>query len=298
MSDVATKRKQFRALLAGEECLVPASIYDPLSARGAEEIGYELAFMAGSVASLAILGAPDLVIVTLSELVEQARRIARATSLPFFLDADHGFGNALSVMRTVQELEAAGLAGLTIEDTALPESFDQKGGAPHSLAEGLGKIKAALYARLDPDFVIIGRSGAAASTGLADCLERVAAYQDAGVDAIFLSGLKTREEVEACAKICRVPLLLGAVPASLRDPKLLASMGVRVLITGHRPHSAAVRATYETLREARAGVLGPQPADEGPLMDRLSRKAEYSSLRKQFLTTQGATGVAGKAERT
>ncbi|MDB5649439.1 MAG: oxaloacetate decarboxylase [Hyphomicrobiales bacterium] len=294
MSDVATKRKQFRALLAGQDCLVPASIYDPLSVRGAQELGYELAFMAGSVASLAILGAPDLVIITLSELVEQARRIARATTLPFFLDADHGFGNALSVMRTVQELESAGLAGLTIEDTALPVGFDQKGGAPHSLAEGLGKMKAALYARQDPDFVIIGRSGSAASTGIEDCLTRVAAYQDAGVDAIFLSGLKTREEVEVVAKICRVPLLLGAVPASLRDPKLLASMGVRGLITGHRPHAAAVRATYEILRDARAGVLGKAPEEEGQLMDRLSHKDEYAALRKQFLTTQGVA----KPERT
>ena len=116
--NLTSKRQRFRSLLAGDQCLVPASIYDPLSARAAEEIGYEIAFMAGSVASLTVLGAPDLVIVTLSELVEQARRIARATTLPFFLDADHGFGNALSVMRTVRELEAAGLAGLTIEDTA------------------------------------------------------------------------------------------------------------------------------------------------------------------------------------
>jgi carboxyvinyl-carboxyphosphonate phosphorylmutase len=284
-----SKRRQFRALLAGDKCLVPASIYDPLSARAAEEIGYELAFMAGSVASLTVLGAPDLAVVTLSELVEQARRIARATTLPFFLDADHGFGNALSVMRTVEELEAAGLAGLTIEDTALPAAFDQKGSPPHSLAEGLGKMKAAVAARQDSDFVIIGRTGAAGSTSVADCLERVAAYQDAGVDAIFLSGLKTREHIEALAKICRVPLLLGALPASLAKPAELAGLGVRVLITGHRPHSAAVRATYETLRDARAGTLGPRPDDEGPMMDRLSRVADYDAFAEAFLKTPGRT---------
>lgn len=287
--DTVTKRRQFRAYLAGETCLVPASIYDPLSARAAEEIGYELAFMAGSVASLTVLGAPDLAIVTLSELVEQARRIARATSLPFFLDADHGFGNALSVMRTVQELEAAGLAGLTIEDTALPAAFDQKGSPPHSLAEGLGKMKAAVAARQDPDFVIIGRTGAAGSTSLADCLARVAAYQETGVDAIFLSGLKTREDIEAAAKACRVPLLLGALPAPLAKPDMLAGLGVRVLITGHRPHSAAVRATYETLRDARAGTLGRRPDDEGPMMERLSRKGDYAAAAKAFLKTPDPT---------
>ncbi|MDB5644081.1 MAG: oxaloacetate decarboxylase, partial [Hyphomicrobiales bacterium] len=247
------RRRAFRAHLAGDACLFPASVYDPMSARAAEELGFELVFMAGSVASLVILGAPDLVIVTVSELAEQARRIARATSLPFFLDADHGFGNALSVMRTVEELEAAGLSGITIEDTALPEHFGQSGAAqPHALDESIGKMKAALAARSDPDFVVIGRSGAVATTGVDDALVRIAAYQDAGVDAIFLSGLSTREEVEACAAACRVPLLLGNVPATLRDAQTLASLGVRAVITGHRPHSAAVRATYETLRDTRA----------------------------------------------
>jgi len=279
------RRRAFRAHLAGNVCLFPASIYDPLSARAAEELGFELVFMAGSVASLVILGAPDLVIVTISELAEQARRIARATTVPFFLDADHGFGNALSVMRTVEELEAAGLAGITIEDTALPEHFGQNGASqPHALEESVGKMKAALAARSDPDFVVIGRSGAVATTGLDDALLRVAAYQDAGVDAIFLSGLSTREEVEACAAACHVPLLLGNVPPTLRDAQALASLGVRAVITGHRPHSAAVRATYETLRDTRAGSLDPQPDDEAPMMDRLSRKNHYGDWRKAFLT--------------
>ncbi len=280
------RRRAFRAHLAGDRCLYPASIYDPMSARAAEELGFELVFMAGSVASFVILGAPDLVVTTLSELAEQSRRIARATHLPFFLDADHGFGNAMSVMRTVQELEAAGLSGITIEDTALPEHFNQKGASlPHALEESVGKMKAALAARSDPDFVVIGRSGSVATTGVKDALVRIAAYQDAGVDAIFLSGLSTREEVEACSAACRVPLLLGNVPPTLRDTETLSKLGVRAVITGHRPHSAAVRATYETLRDTRAGVLGPQPEDEAPMMDRLSRKQDYADWRKAFLTS-------------
>lgn len=280
------RRRAFRALLAGDRCLYPASIYDPMSARAAEELGFEIVFMAGSVASYAILGAPDLVLITISELAEQSRRIARATHLPFFLDADHGFGNALSVMRTVQELEAAGLSGITIEDTALPEHFGQTGASfPHSLEESVGKMKAALAARSDPDFVVIGRSGAIATTGVEDALMRIAAYQDAGVDAIFLSGLSKREEVEACAAACRVPLLLGNVPPTLRDTETLSKLGVRAVITGHRPHSAAVRATYETLRDTRAGVLGPQPDDEAPMMERLSLKAKYAEWKASFLTS-------------
>ncbi len=279
------KRRALRALLNGESCVFPASVFDPLSGRAAEEIGYECLFMAGSVASLVILGAPDLVIITLSELAEQTRRIARATSLPFFLDADHGFGNALSVMRCVEELEAAGLSGLTIEDTELPDPFDKKSGMPLSIAEGVGKLKAALAARTDPDFVIIGRTGAVGATGLDDALARIAAYQETGVDAIFLSGLKTREEIEACAKACRLPLLLGAIPKALLDRDELGKLGVRAVITGHRPHSAGVRATYETLRDTRAGTLGQQTDDEATMMERLTRKQNYAELKNRFLKT-------------
>ena len=278
------KRRALRALLKSESCFLPASVFDPLSGRAAEEIGYECLFMAGSVASLVILGAPDLVIITLSELAEQTRRIARATSLPFFLDADHGFGNALSVMRCVEELEAAGLSGLTIEDTEIPDPFDRKSGLPVSIEESIGKMKAALAARKDPDFVIIGRSGSVGSTGLEDALQRIAAYQETGVDAIFLSGLTQREEIEACAQACRLPLLLGSIPKNLLDTDSLSKLGVRAVITGHRPHSAGLHATYKTLRETRAGTLGPQPEDEAPMMERLTRKQDYARWKKDFLT--------------
>ena len=117
------KRENFRAILSGDRCIHPASVFDPISVRIAEDLGFELAFMAGSMASATVLGAPDLVVLTLSEFAEQIRRICRATTLPLTVDADHGYGNALNVKRTVEELEAAGLSGLTIEDTVLPQSF-------------------------------------------------------------------------------------------------------------------------------------------------------------------------------
>ncbi len=281
--NASDKRRAFRALLKGDRCHYPASVFDPLSGRAAQELGYECLFMAGSVASLVILGAPDLVVITLSELAEQARRIARATSLPFFLDADHGFGNALSVMRSVQELEASGLSGLTIEDTALPESFGENDSRPMPLEESLGKLRAAVAARSDPDFVVIGRSGAVGSTGLADALLRIEAFQTTGVDAIFLSGLKTGPEIEACAKACRLPLLLGAIPEGICERDELSRFGVRAVITGHRPHAAGIFATYDMLRVAQDGKPGKAPADETRLMDRLSRKADYAKWKRDYL---------------
>ena len=114
------RRRRFRAILAGDKCYHPASVYDPLSARIAEDLGFEVGMFAGSTASLTVLGAPDLIVLTLTEFAQQALRINRACNVPLLVDADHGYGNALNVMRTVQELETAGVAALTVEDTVLP----------------------------------------------------------------------------------------------------------------------------------------------------------------------------------
>ena len=161
------RRERFRAHLGADRCLVPASIFDAFSARIAEDLGYEIGMVGGSTASLAILGAPDLIVLTLTEFAEQARRIARASNLPFMVDADHGYGNALNVMRTVEELETAGVAALTIEDTALPQAYGQGSETRLlSLDEGAGKMKAAVAARRDPSLIIVGRTSAAGVTGM------------------------------------------------------------------------------------------------------------------------------------
>jgi len=121
------RRTRFRAVLSGPQCVFPASVFDPISARIAEDLGFEVGMLAGSVASLAVLGAPDLIVLTLTEFADQAGRICRAGNLPLLCDADHGYGNALNVMRTVEELETAGVAGLSIEDTDLPVPFGTEG---------------------------------------------------------------------------------------------------------------------------------------------------------------------------
>src|ERR1700674_4325233 len=126
MSRWQARRERFRSVLSGNKCIYPGSVYDAISARIAEDLGFEVGIFAGSVASMTVLGAPDLIVLTLTEFAEQAHRICRAGSLPLLVDADHGYGNALNVMRTVEELETAGVAALSIEDTALPRTFGEK----------------------------------------------------------------------------------------------------------------------------------------------------------------------------
>src|ERR1700738_1695682 len=170
------RRDALRLILTGSICIRPGSVYDAISIRIAEDLGFPLGMFGGSVASLAVLGDPDIALITLTELAEQMRRRSRAAALPVVVDADHGYGNALNVRRTIEELETAGAAGLTIEDTLLPQTFGQAEMQLIPLAEGVGKMKAALDARRDPSLVIIGRTGAAAVSGLDDTIARAHAY--------------------------------------------------------------------------------------------------------------------------
>src|ERR1700742_4580206 len=191
------RRENLRAILSGSACIRPGSVYDAISIRIAEDLGFSVGMFGGSVASLAVLGDPDVALITLTELAEQMRRMSRAAALPVLVDADHGYGNALNVRRTVQELEAAGAAGLTIEDTLLPQAFGETKTQLISLEEGVGKMKAALDGRGDPSLVVIGRTGAVSITGLEDAIKRAKAYEATGVYALFFTGIKSRGELEA-----------------------------------------------------------------------------------------------------
>ena len=247
------RRKQYRRVLEGSACVHPASVFDAMSARMAESLGFEVGMFAGSIASAIVLGAPDLVVLTLTEFAEQIRRIARGSDLPLMVDADHGYGNALNVMRTVEELENAGVAGLTIEDTVLPTPFGGQSEGLVSIDEMLGKLRGAVAARQDPSLVVIGRTGGLRAGGIAEAEKRVRAYQDTGVDAIFLVGASKREEVEAIHRATRLPLMLGGATPALSDRAWLASQGVRIALQGHHPFYAAAKAVYDTLKYLREG---------------------------------------------
>ncbi len=280
------RRERFRAILAGERCVHPGSVFDPVSARIAEDLGFEAGMFAGSVASLTVLGAPDLIVLTLSEFVGQAYRICRAGTLPLLVDADHVYGNALNVKRTVEELETAGVAALSIEDTVLPQPFGALGDTQlMPVEEGVGKMRAALEGRQDPDLVIAGRTSAVSVTGVADAIARAKAYEAVGVDAIFLVGLKTRDQLEAVSAALEVPLILGGAGPEVMDLDYLSAKGVRVCLQGHQPFMAAVNAIHDTLKALRDGTPPAEiknlPSKE--LMKRATRDADYRRWMNDFL---------------
>jgi carboxyvinyl-carboxyphosphonate phosphorylmutase len=286
--NLSQRRERFRSILAGDRCVHPASVFDPISARIAEDLGFEVGMFAGSIASGTVLGAPDLVVLTLTEFAEQIHRMCRAGGLSLMVDADHGYGNALSVMRTVEELESAGVAALTIEDTVLPRAFGAAGQEQLlSVEEGVGKMKAALAARQDPGLAIAGRTGALRGFGVPETIRRVKAYEAAGVDAIFLAGGRTRDEIKAVRAELKVPLLLGGAGGELDDLQFLSANGVRVALQGHLPFQAAVKAVYDTLKALRDGAppadLGPQLAS-AELMAQVTRQADYGRWAEDFLS--------------
>jgi oxaloacetate decarboxylase len=244
MSSVTERRRAFRRVLEGDACVHPGSVFDPMSARIAEELGFEVGMYAGSTASLAVLGAPDLILLTLTEFADQARRICRAVRrLPVLADADHGYGNALNAMRTVEELETAGLAAMTLEDTVLPRPHGDGKVTLISLEEGMGKVKAALAARDDPAFCVVARSGVVSVSGVADAVERTRAYTRSGADALFYTGIRTRAELDAVAAVATLPIILGGVEGTeVNDRGYLAARGVRIALQTHAPIMAAQRA--------------------------------------------------------
>lgn len=265
------RRQRFRSVLRGDDCVHPASVFDPVSARIAEEIGFECGMFAGSVASLTVLGDPDHIVLTLSEFADQAQRICRASTIPLMVDADHGYGNALNVKRTVEELETAGICGMSIEDTVLPRPFGSAGRTELvSPAEGLGKMQAAVAGRQDPALVIAARTSAVSVLGVDDAIERIRAYQDTGVDALFLIGVKQKQQLEAIARVSELPLILGGAGPEIMDRTYLAGCGVRICLQGHQPIMAAFRAVHDTLRALRDGTP-PSELEGIPARDWVAR---------------------------
>jgi carboxyvinyl-carboxyphosphonate phosphorylmutase len=282
------RRERLRTIVTADRCIYPASVYDGISARIAADLGYEAMMFAGSVGSFSVLAAPDLCVLSLTEFAEQAYRINRAGSLPLCVDADHGYGNALSVKRTVEELETAGVSALTIEDTLLPTAFggDDKTLVP--IDEGVGKMKAALAGRQDPRLIIVGRTSAIAIAGVEDAIKRLKAYEAAGVDMLFLAGVKKRAELDAVSAATTLPLFLGGVPEDMMDVSYLSARRVKICLQGHHQFWAGVQGVYDVLKALRDGAKPSQLKNvaSADLQKKLLRQGDYDKWSKDFLNTK------------
>ena len=255
------QRKKLRALLAGSECLIPAGVHDALSARVAESVGYEIGLLAGSVVATTTLAAPDLLIHTLTECADQVRRIMCVSKLCLYLDADNGYGNALNVMRTIQECEHAGVTGLTIEDTTQPIAFGQPANELRlvSIEEGVGKMRAALAARSDPSLVIAARTPAIKLEGIESAVARAKAYAATGVDMIHLTGAIGKPEyLQAVYAAAKLPIGVGD-SHGISTREQLAACGVRIAFVGDHPQVSAI---VKALRDTYTHLFnGGAPAD-------------------------------------
>ena len=277
-------RVQFRALINSSGCYHTASVFDPMSARIAADLGFEVGILGGSVASLQVLAAPDFALITLSEFAEQATRIGRVAQLPFIADADHGYGNALNVMRTVIELERAGVSALTIEDTLLPAQFGRKSTDLIGVEEGVGKIRAALEARFDPELAIIARTHAGV-LDVDEVVRRTLAYETAGADAICMVGIRDFGHLEQIAAHLSVPLMLVSYGnPELRDDARLARLGVRIVVDGHAAYFAAIKATYDCLREQRGIAASDLNATE--LTHKYTQPEDYIVWAREYMNVK------------
>ena len=281
------RRQRYRNYLARKQCIQPASIFDPISSRLATSLGFEIGMFAGSVASGVVLGAPDITVITLSEFVDQARRITRASDISLMVDSDHGYGNAMNVMRTVSELEGAEVCAMSIEDTVLPTPFGEKQGASVvSLEEAVGKMKAAVAGKRDLETVVIGRCAAMSVEGIDSVVARAKAYEDAGVDSLFITGLSTKSHVEAVEAVTELPLMLGSAPAELQDAEWLAAHRVRIALKGHLPFQTMVQGIYEALKHHADGGEPAGLSHRVPSADVLAQalaNADYDAWQKDFL---------------
>lgn len=203
---------RLRRLLAGPALLVAPGAYDALSARLIAEAGFPAVYMTGFGTAASVLGQPDVGLLTMSEMVARASALALVVGdLPLIADADTGYGNPINVQRTIREYERAGVAGLHIEDQVWPKKCGHmEGKQVIPMDEMVQKVRAAVDARQDPDFVIIARTDANAVNGLSDALKRGRAYRDAGADVIFIEAPRSIEELEAIAQaFTDTPLLFN-----------------------------------------------------------------------------------------
>ena len=280
-------RERFRRVISRPECTLAANIFDPLSARIAHMLDYEVCFLSGSVGKVANLGVPDIVMTNMSDLVDVCRRITRIADVSLMHDGEDGFGNAVNVVRSVKELEAAGVSAIEIEDAIPPLRFNQENPGLYSQEEQVGKLEAAVAARTDPMTVIVARTTALTHFPLDEALDRIKAYSQTGVEAIRLAGLRTRVQLEAVHQATPLPLTVLSPPDDMmKDMVFLAANGVRILMAGNPSFGMAVQAVYDCFKHLKEGgaVEDLASREASPeLLRQVNRTDEFIQLQQRYL---------------
>jgi 2-methylisocitrate lyase-like PEP mutase family enzyme len=282
-------RQEFRNVLTNREPVILPVVYDAISARLTKHAGFSVALISGNVSAAASFGFPDIGLVSMAEMAALVRQFSRAAPLSYLVDGENGFGNALNTQRTVIEFEEAGASALMIEDTEMPQRYGTKSKSVISSEEMCGKLRAAVSAKRDKEFVIVGRTDALASHGLIETVKRVREISATGVDAIFVPAAKTREEFKALREATQLPILAVGLPADDRSSGLafLKECGVSMTVTSTYPFQVSVQSVYESLVHLKTkGDFGEltQRACSRPFLDTILDAKKFDEAQNQFMS--------------
>jgi len=292
-----TQAARLRELLEAKPMVVAPGAYDAITARTIAQAGFPAVYMTGA-GTAASLGYPDFGLVTMTEMVANAARIARSIDVPLIADADTGYGNELNVVRTVQEHERAGTAGIHIEDQVSPKKcghLDDKEIIPRE--EFAAKIRAAVAARRDPDFVIIARTDSRAAAGFDEAVARANLALQAGADMAFFEAPQTMEEIAAVPRLVQGPCLLNVVRGG-KTPEInlndAQSMGYRVAIVPGLLLKTVLGACDAALAELQATGIHPVPLGDPTVRQAFNRFGadEWDAYRTQFREDAPARAAA------
>ena len=287
-----TRAKALREMLAGDGIVIAPGAYDGISARLVEQAGFPALYLSGAGIASSRLGLPDMGLATMTEVLDTAKNIVQVTRIPVICDADTGYGNALNLIRTVQEFERIGVAALQIEDQVTPKRCGHTSGKQLvSKGEMVQKIDAFRYARTDDALVLIARTDAIAVNGFDDAMERAAAYAEAGADVLFVEAPRTIDEMRAIKRhLPDTPLLVNLVDGGGRTPVLpaaeLEAMGFKLAIYPTAAWTAAIFAIRQVLGTLKTSGTTAGYADRMVSfqeMFELVDRSGYTELEKRFM---------------
>lgn len=283
---------QLRGLLAADRIIVAPGAFDALSAMLVEQAGFPAVYITGAGVASSRLGAPDIGLTTMNEVLDTAKNIVSATSIPVICDTDTGYGNALNLMRTAQEFERIGVAAIQVEDQITPKRCGHTEGKQLiSKEEMVKKIEAFHYAKQSEDFLLIARTDAIGVNGFEDAMDRARAYAKAGADILFIEAPRTIEEMKRIPELLDVPLLVNMVEGGGKTPVLpvkeLETMGFRIAIFPTSAWMAAIRAIQGVLKELKEKGSTKGFAEHMASFQEMFEVvglSHYKALEKKYLT--------------